>query len=240
MTMQATRHWIKNSPSPVARGLFKVIKGVLQFSLPAPKLIVMPLYRLTVLVQSAWANLTRTLWWTPVFKGRVHQVGRGFYLYGGMPYVSGPVALSFGDNCRVSGHTTFSGRTCSPTTPQLIVGSNIDIGWQTTIAVGTKVVIGDNVRIAGRAFLAGYPGHPVNAADRAAGLPELDEQVGDIVLENDVWLATGVSVMAGVTIGEGTIVAAGSVVTHDLPPFVVAGGVPAKVIRPLSDKEKGQ
>ncbi len=32
MTMQATRHWIKNSPSPVARGLFKVIKGVLQFS----------------------------------------------------------------------------------------------------------------------------------------------------------------------------------------------------------------
>ncbi|CZF81138.1 Galactoside O-acetyltransferase [Grimontia celer] len=237
MNMQATRHWLKNSPSPIARGLFQVIKGALQASMPAPKLIVVPLYKLTKLVSAIWENLTRALWWTPVFKGRLQHVGRGLYLYGGMPFVSGPVSISMGDNCRVSGQSTFSGRTCSAEQPELIIGSNIDIGWQTTIAVGSKVVIGDNVRIAGRAFIAGYPGHPLNAEDRAAGLPELDSQVGDVILERDVWLATGVSVMAGVTIGQGTIVAAGSVVTNSLPPFVVAGGVPAKVIRPLTDEE---
>ena len=118
--------------------------------------------------------------------------------------------------------------------PLLTIGSNVDIGWMTTIAVGSQVKIGNNVRIAGRTLLAGYPGHPINAEARAQGLPETDDQVGDIILEDDVWLATGVSVMAGVQIGQGTIVAAGSIVTKDLPPMVLAGGTPAQVIRSLT------
>ncbi len=160
-----------------------------------------------------------------------------------MPYISGPVHIELGDDCRVSGQSTFSGRSCAASAPLLLVGNNVDIGWMTTIAVGTTVKLGDNVRIAGRALLAGYPGHPLDPKARALGLPETDDQVGHIILEDDVWLATGVSVMAGVTIGHGTIVAAGSVVTHDLPPMVLAGGVPAKVIRPIvsrSDLEQEQ
>ena len=74
----------------------------------------------------------------------------------------------------------------------------------------------------------------MDARDRALGLPDTDDQIGDIVLEPDVWLATGVTVTAGVRIGRGTVVAAGSVVTRDLPPFVLAGGVPARVIRSLA------
>ena len=116
----------------------------------------------------------------------------------------------------------------------LDVGSNVDIGWQTTIAVGRRIVIGDNVRIAGRALLAGYPGHPFDAQARAMGLLDTEDQVGDIVLEDDVWLATGVTVLAGVVIGRGTVVAAGSVVTRDLPPGVLAAGVPARVLRQLA------
>lgn len=103
--------------------------------------------------------------------------------------------------------------------------------------MGSKIVLGDNVRIAGRAFLAGYPGHPINARDRALGKPDRDEQVGAIVLEQDVWLGTGVMVMAGVTIGAGTIVAAGSIVTRDLPAGVLAAGVPATVLRPLQPQD---
>ena len=139
-----------------------------------------------------------------------------------------------GEGCRISGQTTITGRSSAPRTPGLEIGSNCDIGWQTTIAVGTRVRLGNNVRIAGRALLAGYPGHPMDAADRAAGLPELDSQCGDILLEDDVWLATNVCVSAGVRIGRGTVVAAGSVVTRDLPEFVLAAGVPARVIRPLT------
>ena len=71
---------------------------------------------------------------------------------------------------------------------------------------------------------------------RALGKPDEDSQVGDIILEDDVWLATGVKVMPGVTIGRGTIVAAGSAVTKNLPRFVLAAGVPAKVIKSIEDE----
>ncbi|WP_429044487.1 acyltransferase [Aeromonas veronii] len=57
------------------------------------------------------------------------------------------------------------------------------------------------------------------------------------MLEQDVWLGTGVMVMAGVTIGAGTIVAAGSVVTRDLPAGVLAAGVPATVLRTLQPQD---
>ncbi len=150
-----------------------------------------------------------------------------------MPLVLGPVEISIGKNCRISGATTITGRAATRAIPELIAGDNCDIGWQTTIAVGTRVVLGNNVRIACRAFLAGYPGHPLDAAARAAGAPDEDRQARDIVLEDDVWLATGVTVSAGVRIGRGTVVAAGSVVTRELPAGVLAGGVPARVLRPL-------
>ena len=64
-------------------------------------------------------------------------------------------------------------------------------------------------------------------------MPDTEDQVGDIVIENDVWLATGVTVLAGVRIGRGSIVAANSVVTRDLPPGVLAAGAPARVVRHL-------
>jgi acetyltransferase-like isoleucine patch superfamily enzyme len=48
---------------------------------------------------------------------------------------------------------------------------------------------------------------------------------------NDVWLGAGVVVLRGVTIGDGCIVAANAVVTKDLPPYTICGGLPAKVIR---------
>lgn len=241
-SLHQTKQWLKNSESPLAKFLFTQIKAVFNFEIVAPKFLLASSYSIYVFLRNLFSSLTRIFFWTPLFKGRLQKVGRHLNLYGGLPYISGPISIELGDNCRVSGQTTFSGRSCATTAPQLIVGSNIDIGWMTTIAVGTKVVLADNVRIAGRTILAGYPGHPLNPVDRALGMPETDDQVGDIIIEKDVWLATGVSVMANVRIGQGTVVAAGSVVTRDLPAMVLAGGIPARVIRSLTaldiDKSK--
>lgn len=58
---------------------------------------------------------------------------------------------------------------------------------------------------------------------------------GDIIIGNDVWIGFEAIVMAGVRIGDGAIVAARAVVTHDVPPYTIVGGVPAKVIRKRFD-----
>ncbi|OUS11965.1 acetyltransferase [Gammaproteobacteria bacterium 53_120_T64] len=241
-SLQDIKQHIKTSPQPWAQFTFRQLKALRHMALPAPRWLFCPLYSVHCGLRDSLTSLTRFFWWTPLFKGRLNRTGNQLYLYGGLPFVSGSLQISIGDNCRISGHTTFSGRTCSRQQPRLLVGNNVDIGWMSTIAVGQRIKIGNNVRIAGRALLAGYPGHPLNAKDRAAGLPELDSQVGDIVLEDDVWLATGVTVTAGVHIGCGTIVAAGSVVTKNLPAGVLAGGVPAKVLAkiPAADKANGE
>ena len=54
---------------------------------------------------------------------------------------------------------------------------------------------------------------------------------GDIVIGNDVWIGYEAAVLAGVTIGDGAVVAARAVVTKDVPPYTIVGGVPARPIR---------
>lgn len=51
------------------------------------------------------------------------------------------------------------------------------------------------------------------------------------IIGNDVWVGTGAVILAGINIGDGAVVAAGSVITKDIPPYAIVGGVPAKIIK---------
>lgn len=53
---------------------------------------------------------------------------------------------------------------------------------------------------------------------------------GDVVIGNDVWIGSGVSILSGVTIGDGAVVGASALVTKNIPPYAIVGGVPAKII----------
>lgn len=54
---------------------------------------------------------------------------------------------------------------------------------------------------------------------------------GDIIVGDDVWIGYGATVLSGVHIGQGAVIAAGAVVTKDIPPYAVAAGVPARVVK---------
>ncbi len=60
-----------------------------------------------------------------------------------------------------------------------------------------------------------------------------------IKLGKSVWVGSNATILAGVTIGDWAVVAAGAVVTYDVPPLTIAGGVPARVIRTI-DPEEGK
>lgn len=230
----SVKFWLKNDTSPFARYCYASLKSLRSFSFPVIPVFHASLLKFHVAISNLLSTFMRVFYWTPLFKSQLTNPPAKLFLFSGMPLILGDLKMTLGEDCRVSGISTISARAAiNGVKPSLEIGNNVDINWQNNIAVGSKIVIEDNVRLAGKVFLAGYPGHPLDVEDRAAGLPDTADQVGDIILRRDVWLATGVTVMAGVTIGEGTIVAAGSVVTKDLPANVIAAGMPAKVVRRL-------
>lgn len=60
---------------------------------------------------------------------------------------------------------------------------------------------------------------------------------GDIIIDDDIWIGYGATILSGVHIGQGAVVAAGAVVTNDVPPYAIVGGVPAKVIKYRFEKD---
>jgi galactoside O-acetyltransferase len=103
----------------------------------------------------------------------------------------------------------------------LNVNVAIDASLGGTIRVGDDVLIGPNVVI--RASDHVYTDH---------GLPirQQGHSGGEIVIEDDIWLAASVVITAGVTVGKGAVVAAGAVVTKDVEPWTVVAGVPAQPV----------
>ena len=67
-------------------------------------------------------------------------------------------------------------------------------------------------------------------------IPRAWDNRGDIVVGNDVWIGYEAVILAGVTIGDGAVIGARAVVTRDVPPYTIVGGIPAKPIRTRFDR----
>ena len=110
-------------------------------------------------------------------------------------------------------------------------GDRLIIGKFCSIACGAKFLF--NSANHSLASLSTYPFHifyeewGLNIQDVAAAW----DNKGDIVIGNDVWIGYEAVVLAGVTIGDGAVIGARAVVTKDVPPYAVVGGVPARLIR---------
>lgn len=235
--LEQLKQWVMQSHNPLAGTMRKSFNMVKSIEVPAFSIVYVPIRVVYTLLKNGLSNISRILFWTPIFKTQLSRVGRHLKLIGGLPLVQGNLSIKLGDDCCISGKTTFLGRESGTTKPQLIIGNHVDIARHTTIAVGMKVILGNHVKIADKALLAGYPGDLCDANLGKQGIGVLDNLVGDIILEDGVHLAAGVTVMQGVTIGKGTLVAAGSVVTHNLPSNVIAAGVPAITISRIKSNQ---
>lgn len=114
---------------------------------------------------------------------------------------------------------------------------------------GDKLIIGKYCQIAaGVNFVMNGANHQMNAASTypfyifegwEQEVPPLNEMPikGDTVVGNDVWIGQNVTVLPGVHIGDGAIIGMNSVVSRDVPPYTVAAGNPARIIRKRFDDE---
>jgi acetyltransferase-like isoleucine patch superfamily enzyme len=109
----------------------------------------------------------------------------------------------------------------------LTIGDDVFVNHGAVLSASCEIHIGNRVNIAPRCTLLDNDFH---GTDERGAAP----RKAPIILEDDVWLGTGVIVLRGVKIGHGAVIAAGAVVSRDVPAGMLAGGVPARVLRPLS------
>ena len=113
------------------------------------------------------------------------------------------------------------------------IGENFYTNHNVMILDGAKVTFGDNVFIAPNCVFS-TAGHAIDSEQRGKGL----EIARPIMVGDNVWIGTNVSVLPGVTIGSNTIIGAGSVVNKNIPEGVIAAGNPCKVIREITEADK--
>lgn len=116
-------------------------------------------------------------------------------------------------------------------------GFNIHFHGLAVINYNVVMLDTSPINIGAGAFIApgvclACSGHAIHPSQRSRVLTS-----APITLEDNVWLGANVTVVGGVTIGEGSVIGAGSVVTKDIPAGVIAGGVPCKVIRPITEDD---
>jgi len=111
---------------------------------------------------------------------------------------------------------------------RVTIGAKSIIGGGTTINSSLDVSIGEGVLIADDVHITDFD-HRTDRVDvpiKDQGIATAPVRIGD-----DVWLGRGVSVLRGVDIGRGSVIGAHAVVTRDIPPYSVAVGAPARVVR---------
>lgn len=140
----------------------------------------------------------------------------------GKPYLQGPVFFDYGCN-------TF-------------IGENFYANFNFTVLDCAEVKIGSNVMMGPNCSLV-TPVHPLGYKERnfrfkSDGTPYTMEYAKPIIIGDNCWLASNVTVIGGVKIGNGCVIGAGSVVTRDIPDNSLAVGNPCRVIKSIAENCK--
>lgn len=118
--------------------------------------------------------------------------------------------------------------------PNVKIGENCNFGDYLHLTCINKIHIGNNV-LTGRWVTISDNGHGEVTYENLK-IPPVKRKLackGPVIIGNNVWIGDKASILSGVTIGKGSVIGANTVVTKDIPPFSVAVGNPAKVIKTI-------
>lgn len=160
-------------------------------------------------------------------------------------YLGGGILNGTGDRSRVrlGNHVSMKGWLVVEQDGRITIGDYTSIHPRTVIKSHHSVRIGNYCKLASDIFIQDTNDHSTDAAVRreeilcetrggsTAHLPR--PRTAPIVIGNDVWVGRRAMIYKSVTIGDGAIIAAGAVVTHDVPPYTIAAGNPARVVKTL-------
>lgn len=158
-----------------------------------------------------------------------------------------PSKMSFGNNVTIDDNTLVDGRGANgqgivigdgaiinrnsivqSKSGDIEIGNSVSLGANSTVVSWSGIRIGDHALIAGGCYISAGR---FDFDDLTKKMSELDGySTGPIVIDENVWIATRVTILDGVHIGKGSIISAGSVVTGNIPPLTVAHGNPAKAV----------
>ncbi len=132
--------------------------------------------------------------------------------------------LKIGSNCVIQNYTFIQ---LTKPAPKLYIGNNVVIGRHNMLTVKDTVTIGDFTRMGAYVQIIDH-NHGIDKNHLIADQKAIIEPVS---IGKDVWVGAGAKVLSGVTIGDGAIIGSNAVVTHSIPDYAIAVGMPAKVIK---------
>ncbi len=130
-----------------------------------------------------------------------------------------------GDNCDIESTLIF--HNCMDFS-NLIIGNNVHIGKNCFFDLRDRIIIEDNVVISMQTTIITH--HDMSKSELSNLYPAKSEAV---LIKKNTYIGARSIILMGVTLSEGSFVAAGSVLTNDVPPYNMVGGVPAKFIKKL-------